>query len=130
MMRAASLTGALLVSRGNTVAFGEGLDLERAGATIEALPRRPTQRQGTGRQNGHTRVSLRMNSPRHLRVRLAAAQLGLSAHGVMVAAIDHYLDNVLPTIMAGHCACLEQGRAPSGNCTALGFGRTHPDRTS
>jgi hypothetical protein len=119
MHRAASLSGSLL-----TKPAAEAPQFIGA-ASVKALPARPAPKRGN---DGITRVSLRINSARHLRLRLAAAHLGLSNHGMMVAAIDHYLDNVLPTLMAGRCACVEQGRAPAGNCAALGFGRTHPDR--
>jgi hypothetical protein len=126
MMRAASLTGSLLAKPSPAAtalaSIGAGSITD---AMIKPLPARPTPKRGN---DGLTRVSLRINSARHLRLRLAAAQLGLSNHGMMVAAIDHYLDNVLPMLMAGRCACLEQGRAPAGNCAALGFGRAHPDR--
>ncbi len=121
MMRAASLTGSLLTKPSPAAPVPESI----AAPTIKPLPPRPTPARGN---DGLTRVSLRINAARHLRLRLAAAHLGLSNHGMMVAAIDHYLDNVLPMLMAGHCACVEQGRAPAGNCAALGFGRAHPDR--
>ncbi|HEV2550567.1 MAG TPA: hypothetical protein VGU20_24855 [Stellaceae bacterium] len=119
MHRAASLTG-LLVTKPAAPA-----PQFVAEATVKPLPPRPAPKRGN---DGLTRVSLRLNSARHLRLRLAAAHLGLSNHGMMVAAIDHYLDNVLPMLMAGRCACVEEGRAPVGNCAALGFGRAHPDR--
>ena len=121
MHRAASLTGLLLTK---PAAPAPQSVVE---AMVKPLPTRPAPKRGN---DGLTRVSLRINTARHLRLRLAAAQLGLSNHGIMVAAIDHYLDNVLPTLMAGRCACLEEGRAPAGNCAALGFGRAHPDRCS
>jgi len=119
MHRTASLTGLLVTKPAAPVPQSV------AEAAIKRLPPRPAPKRGN---DGLTRVSLRINSARHLRLRLAAAHLGLSNHGMMVAAIDHYLDNVLPMLMSGRCACVDEGRAPAGNCAALGFGRAHPDR--
>lgn len=77
---------------------------------------------------GVTRVSLRLQTTRHMRLRLAAAHLGRSNQALMLSAIDYYIDNVLPPLLANHCACAEQGWAPEGTCCgALGLGRTHPN---
>jgi hypothetical protein len=92
--------------------------------TITALPLRPTPAQGN---DGVTRVSLRMNSARHRRLRIAAAHLGLSNSGMMATAINHYLDHVLPKLMAGDSAGPAQGRAPAAaNWAALSLGGTQP----
>jgi predicted DNA-binding protein len=122
-MKAASLSADLLVTKGDAAPSGEtGRDNK-----IEFLPREGRKRSGGGGEDGVTRVSLRMPTARHLRLRLAAAHLGRSSHALMLAAIDHYIDTILPLLMAGRCACLEQGRAPAGDCAALGFGRAHPE---
>ncbi len=123
-MRAASLTGSLLVAKGaaGPSATRRSLDI---GGTVELLRQPEHQRGEAG--DGSVRVSLRMSLARHLRLRLAAAHLGRSNQALMLAAIDHYIDNILPLLMAGHCACLEQGRMPAGSCIALGFGRGHSE---
>jgi hypothetical protein len=124
-MKAAPLTAALLVAKGGAAPSGEA-GAEPQG-TIEFLPKTGSKpRGGGGGDEGMTRVSLRMPTVRHLRLRLAAAHLGLSNQALMLAAIDHYIDTILPLLIAGRCACLEEGRAPSGQCAALGFGRAHP----
>ena len=123
-LKAASLTSALLVAKGGAAPTGAAPRFEPAD-NVQPLPMRLRPRAGG---DGQTRLSLRMNSARHLRLRLAAAHLGRSSHALMVAAIDHYLDNVLPPLLAGHCACLEQGRAPDGACAAMGFGRSPLDQ--
>ena len=121
-MKAASLTPSLLVAKGTASPSGERQD---ADGKVQFLPERSDER--SDGDDGITRVSLRLPTARHLRLRLAAAHLGRSNQALMLAAIDHYIDNVLPLLMAGRCACLEQGRMPAGSCAALGFGRAHPD---
>jgi hypothetical protein len=138
MHRMASLTGSLLVSKGDAApsesvgydAIEEQLAEEQETAepaeldNVETLPMRHHQQRP---DEGYVRVSLRINAARHLRLRLASAHLGVSNHGIMVAAIDHYIDNVLPKLLAGRCACLEKGEVNASNCAALGFGRSHAD---
>ena len=123
-MKAASLTASLLAAKGTAVPSTERAPLD-IGSNVERLPDPKPGRAKT--DDGMVRVGLRMNAVRHQRLRLGAAHLGRSNQALMLAAIDHYIDNVLPLLMAGHCACLEQGRMPAGQCAALGFGRSHPD---
>ena len=52
------------------------------------------------------------------RHRLAAAHFNQSVHTLMHAAIDHYLQTVLPPLMNGSCLCLQQGRTPGEHCPA------------
>jgi len=95
--------------------------------TITALPLRPTPPAGN---DGITRVSLRINSARHHRLRIAAAHLGLSNSRMMVTAINHYLDHVLPKLVVSESAAAEQGREPTAaNLAALGVGGAKPSRT-
>lgn len=122
-MKAAPLTAALLVAKGGAAPSARRRGATRSG-TLEFLPK--PERTPPG-ESGTTRVSLRIPTARHLRLRLAAAHLGRSNQALMLAAIDHYIDNVLPLLIAGRCACLEQGRAVDGGCAALGFGRAHPE---
>ena len=126
-MRAAPLTASLLVTKGDATPSAKGDAAAAQGGTVEFLPKPPQARSG---EDGQTRVSLRMPTARHLRLRLAAAHLGRSSQGLILAAIDHYIDTVLPLLMAGRCACVEQGRDPQGSCAALGFGRAAPEHRS
>jgi hypothetical protein len=86
----ASLTEALLVSKG------------------AAAPSRPApwpQRRAL-RMDGRLRVALRLDEPRHRRLRLAAAQFHKTAQAVMLAALDHYLDRIVPSVLEERCECL------------------------
>jgi hypothetical protein len=42
----------------------------------------------------------------------------------VMAALDHYLDRVVPTLIEGQCACLKDGRMPPGGCAAMAYGRS------
>ena len=126
MKATASLTAGLLVAKGGAAPSAKRTWLDGDGK-VEVLPRRPRRRRAGGGEDGVTRMTLRVNTARLLRLRLAAAHLGRSHHALALAAIDHYIDSVLPLLLAGRCACLEQGRAPVDGCTAFGFGRTMPD---
>ena len=125
MKATASLTSGLLVAKGGAEPSAKRAWLASDGK-VEVLPRRPRRRAGGG-EDGITRMTLRVNTARYLRLRLAAAHLGRSHHALALAAIDHYIDSVLPLLLTGRCACLEQGRAPAGGCTAFGFGPTMRD---
>lgn len=127
-MKRAPLTAGLLVAKGSASPSGDASAPESG--TVEFLPKENRARAAAAGEAGLTRVSLRMPTARHLRLRLAAAHLGRSNHALMLAAIDHYIDTVLPLLVSGRCACVEQGRAPAGDCAALGFGRAHPEHRS
>ncbi len=125
MLKTASLTSALLAAKGAAAPIARPEHyLDQTGTNIQLFPTRAarpsTSLLPATRDIGHTRVTLRVNSARHLRLRVAAAHLGVTANGLMVAAIDHYLDEVLPKQMESHCACLAQGRAVSETCCSVG----------
>ncbi len=69
--------------------------------------------------DGRVRVALRLDEPRHHRLRLAAAHLHKSAAAVLLAALDHYLDRIVPNALEESCACLEQGAKSRNNVTPL-----------
>jgi len=95
--------------------------------TITALPLRLTPPAGN---DGVTRVSLRINSARHRRLRIAAAHLGLTNSRMMVTAINHYLDHVVPKLVVSESAGAEQGGEPTAaNLAARGVGGAKPSRT-
>ena len=56
-----------------------------------------------------SRVSLRLDRERHLRLKLAAAHLHLSVQAILTAALDGYLETVADQLPMGSCACLAQG---------------------
>ncbi len=87
----AALTDALLVAKGN------------------AAPSRPlplVQKRRAARDDTRLRVALRLDDARHRRLRLAAAHFHKSAQAVMMDALDHYLDRIVPNALDGPCASL------------------------
>ena len=84
----ASLTDALLVAKG------------------AAAPSRWAPQRGSARSDGRLRVSLRLDEPRHRRLRLAAAHFRKNVQAVMLAALDHYLDRIVPSVLEERCTCL------------------------
>ncbi len=86
--------------------------------------RRSPSRSGSAQRIGRSRprpatdvrarVSLRLDEPHHRRLRLAAAHLHKSAQAVLQAALDHYLDHIVPTVIDGRCLCLGRRRRATG----------------
>jgi hypothetical protein len=140
--KVASLTGALLVSKGAASAkqFMRPQDLryealeepaEPAVGVVETLPMaQKPRRERRAKADGQARLSLRMSAVRHLRLRLAAAHLNRSGHSLVTAAVDHYLDNVLPHMIEGRCICVEQGREPGTACGAMSLHEPSPSNAS
>jgi hypothetical protein len=130
---AAALTSTLLCSKGGAApsAFISRPDLlypERnvpeQGATVQPLNPRQARPDGRGKDDGKTKVSLRMSAARHRRLRLAAAHLGQSAQTLVLEGLDYYIDHVLPTLIGGRCTCMELGIERGEACPAgrAGFG--------
>ena len=63
-----------------------------------------------------TRVSIRLDRGRHLKLKLTAAHLQSSLQDVITDALDRYLEQVGPEVLRGDCACLamKNGAAPRG----------------
>jgi hypothetical protein len=90
----ASLSDALLVAKGTA-----------------APSCAPNHKQRRGRLDDiRVRVALRLDEPRHRRLRLAAAHMHKSAQAVMLAALDHYLERIVANALAEPCPCLQQAR--------------------
>lgn len=120
MVKTASLTAALLVAKGEAAPADRSWRYEQGG-TVQPLPTRGRRRAGgsdKGKNDSTTRVTLRMSEAEHLQFRLAAAHLNQSVHTLLHAAIDHYLQSVLPPLVNGSCLCLQQGRTPGEHCPA------------
>lgn len=117
----AKLTGALLVQKGNaapshgvmarpeSVGGRPGFADPRPVHAVPASAAKPAVKpvakpvDGSGRRIG---VTLRLDPARHLRLRLAAAHLGLNKQEIMLAALDSYLDRIGGETLDGNCFCL------------------------
>jgi predicted DNA-binding protein len=129
-MKAASLTSALLVSR--SVARAAAAPGSRAGmgGNVQLLftPKPPAALAGVETDERLTRVSLRMQAKRAGRLKAAAQNLGRSNQALMVAAIDHYIEHVLPEMLAERTDYGE-GHTATSSLTVLDFGRAQTDVT-
>ena len=88
LMGPASLSTALLVVKG-------------AASPSRATTLRPHRTRNRGAQG--IRVALRVDEARHRRLRLASAHFHKSAQSVMLAALDHYLDRIVPSVLDERC---------------------------
>ena len=97
-------------------ALSEGLLVVKGAAQPLRLPTR------TARQtplDGRRRVSIRLDEAQHRRLRLAAAHLRKSVHAVLLDALEHYLDRIVPGSADPSCACLV--RRPADSVTVMPF---------
>lgn len=117
---AASLSADLLVSKGeagpsgSTSRLGDRLGLASiyGGASVRAMPPlRPMPLPG----DPNARILLRVDEPRRRRLRLAAAQLGKTSQAILLDALDHYLSDVIPTLLKRPCPCITGPEQPAGS---------------
>jgi hypothetical protein len=54
------------------------------------------------------KFTLRLDRERHLRLKLLAAHLHLSAQEMLIEALDAYLDQAVPQAIRNNCSCLAQ----------------------
>jgi hypothetical protein len=112
--RPASLTSALLVRKGAAVpagyaALATGTRAGRTRPLEAAAGTTPRRRRSERLPDLRTRISLRLDPDRHLKLKLSAAHLHQNLQDVLIAALDSYLDQIGPTVKNGDCACLEGG---------------------
>jgi hypothetical protein len=101
----ATLTGGLLVAKGTAGPSFISLCEDPLAPPSPSRDPRPTA--GSTPPSAETsRLTLRVDAIRHRRLRIAAAQFGQSQHAVIIAALDHYLDAVVPTLLNTQCHCL------------------------
>jgi hypothetical protein len=91
---AASLTDTLLVPKGDA-APSRGADSWNTAARLTDERRR---------------ISLRIDEARHRRLKLASVHLRVSAQSLVLAAVEHYLDRIVPSLLGNPCPCV----APDG----------------
>lgn len=134
----AVLSSALLFSKGR--AFPTGFlanwpEIVRNVAAEPAAPQprvpRPANGGGSAR-GGAARVSFRLDAIRHYRLKLAMAHLRQSGQALILAALDHYLNAVVPSLLAEGCDCLrraggtEAAAGGQASCGATGAATPRP----
>ena len=95
---AAALTATLLARKGDAVP-----SRLFAVPTETAPAPRPEPRTAPAPSGPRRRLTLRLEYDRHLRLKLAAAHLGMSLQDVIIAALDDHLPRIAP------CVCLKGG---------------------
>lgn len=114
--KAASLTSALLFAKGAA---------SPSGFRAMAPPvLRDTY--GKARADMRIRLSIRLDPERHRRLRLALVHLRQHGQDFVVAALDHYLEQVVPTLLANPCRCLGSEETCGECCTSHPFDRLPP----
>jgi hypothetical protein len=121
---AASLTADLLATKGEARPiklaspvgdrFGGdrlGLAAIYGGAALHDVPRlHPLAPRG----EPQSRMLFRIDEQHRHRLRLAAAHLDKSSQAVLMAALDHYLTRVVPTLLTTPCPCIEGAERVDG----------------
>jgi hypothetical protein len=103
LVDAASLSDGLLVIKGDA---SPGGTQPRRTRRIRSPDDRP-------------RVALRLDESRRLRLKLASAHLRKSTQAMLLAALDHYFERVVPTLVGEGCACLAAPGTGAGTCVTL-----------
>ncbi len=109
----ASLSGALIVTKGHAAPAGLFGMNGKAGVPTVQKPDRPAAGGAATRpalRNNHpaerSRLTLRLDPDRHLKIKLAAAHLNLSLQELMTDALDRYLADIKPSYPGSVCNCL------------------------
>ncbi len=75
-----------------------------------------TGRASTGKaRNGKAAFTLRLDSERHLKLRLASAHANQSAQQIVSAALDRYLADYAPALASGDCPCRDLAQRAPGD---------------
>ena len=122
---AASLSAALLVTRGNAqVSRGLAQPTSlRPGLAMHGVDARDTRDHPPSfvpppppPDTAFTRLTLRVDETQLLRLRLAAAHLGKTRQVILIEALEHYFKRVLPAYLHDPCPCIEGGSAIGSDC--------------
>ena len=120
--KAAQLTSDLLATKGTATpssANRESLGPDKvrqaiAKAQSESAPKPPAAKP---KRNGRVSLSLRLDADRHRRLKLATIHLGESAQGILIQALDDYLDQVANDLLAISRATGEDAAGSTGVVT-------------
>jgi hypothetical protein len=122
---AATLTGALLVTKGQALPAPECVTIVPGGndvtdvderfvvlATGNRIDARPNKANRSPREPVsrplRVKASVKLNPDLHRRLRLATTHLGQSMQDFLVTAAERYLSQVQPALRNGQCACIAQ----------------------
>ena len=109
----ASLTSSLIVTKGNAAPAGLLAMNRKRNSTRPAVspkatkPHPPIEGEAPQSPGQRSRLTLRLDRDRHLKIKLAAAHLNLSLQELMIDALHNYLADVRPTNFGDACNCLD-----------------------
>jgi hypothetical protein len=125
---AASLTAAMLVSKGNAhptrgpaqsiperINISPGDDALLQHGTAHPL-RNIFAPQIEPIEAPCIRISLGLGERQRLRLRLSSARLGKSQQAILREALEHYLTEVVPGLLSNPCPCLTKGLMSCSDC--------------
>ena len=123
-MKAASLSSSLLVRKGSAAPADLSLIPASRRHTVKVQAKAPAPstcvhkaeiatakeagQDGQGNGAYTAKFTLRLDRERHLRLKLLAAHLHLSAQEMLIEALDAYLDQAVPQAIRNNCSCLAQ----------------------
>ena len=123
-MKAAPLSSSLLVRKGSAAPADLSLIPASRRHTVKVQSQEPPRSSclhnaelaaakdagQDGQANGPytAKFTLRLDRERHLRLKLLAAHLHLSAQEMLIEALDAYLDKAVPQAIRNNCSCLAQ----------------------
>jgi hypothetical protein len=120
----ASLSAALLVTRGNAQ-LSRGLAQPmtgRPGFAMHSIDKRDTRDHPPNfvpppppPDMAFSRLTLRVDETQRLRLRLASAHLGKSRQEILIEALDHYFQRVMPALLHDPCPCIQGGGIQGGS---------------
>ena len=106
-MKPAPLTSALLARKGGaSPAFPLIPSLRDDRAEQRAMGRSGLPAVSAEDRAMVAKLTLRLDRDRHLKLKLAAAHLRMSAQEILTKALDQFLDDVIPNCVEGGCQCL------------------------
>jgi hypothetical protein len=114
----ASLTSSLIVTKGNAAPAGLLAMNRKRNSSRPVIgpkatkPHLPHDDNTPPSPAQRSRLTLRLDPDRHLKIKLAAAHLNLSLQEMMIDALDSYLADVRPINIGGVCNCLD-GSVPA-----------------
>jgi len=131
--KTAALTGNLLFPKGNAETVGFLLSRQTRPAMtqpamVQPVTSQPAQSRVTQttvqftpapRQfhvQGPVRHSIMLDRERHLRLKLASVKLNTSGRELILAAIDHYFNTVVPARLGHACPCLVTDPTTEATC--------------
>jgi len=100
------------MSLADAASLSDGL-LVVKGAATPPRPRRPRP------PDDRPRVAFRLDEDRRKRLKLASVHLRKTTQAMLLAALDHYFERVVPNLVSEGCTCLGISGTGGTTCVTL-----------